>query len=930
MAAVNDTIPVEVELALDVMPCQAMRRTYDSAAKPHPCSHFAEWGVFHSYDYQADGPPAVPGVVQPSAYVGKRPVVPEILSGCRKAPILAVGINPNLPGWSTGTRNSIHPYFDDYLQYAHYFRWRALDKLRIPAQRYRELKGTRDDDPFTTLPLTPEGSQIDVELAPVTMYAGYQSLLDGLAERMGWEHHKLMVGEDLAYANMVACGSARWTTRPVAGMPVMGEERGRAIVHECFHKRRYFLRQLLQSLPGVLLVFSQTTADAFITAMSGKFTRGDPAPREPLADLLQREIRLQFGHTDDGELLDARVIFSPHVSARPDEFEAARQRIIDQLVAEVTSGGLTFNPTTGHLARKRGACVFCRNDLYSIGPCDYRAELRPVATERGPSPLEDAPRADALAERAAQFKLLEAFMNTSPAPRIDLLDDAAASSPPLVLLGDVVTMNGPPLAQGAVYLRGGKIIAVQAADVVAPAGFDDAPRIATDGVIYPGLADLHNHLVYNVLPLWWPKQARMNRSQWLRDPEYKRLVSLPMEVLAKRQDLLRAVVRYVEVKLLLGGVTSGQGMVSKYRGGKNFVGLVRNFEQPTDLDLPAIRHKITDLSNRDLETFRTTLETGSQFFFHLAEGTDARARDQFALLDANGLLARNLVGVHSLGLKSEDLRKLADHDAAMVWSPFSNSILYGQTVAPDVLLESNIRFGLGSDWTPSGSRNLLQEMKIASLTAEAKGVALSAERLARAATVDAAHIAGWGERLGRLRTGYDADLLVLVKEMADPYENLIAATEREVRMVVIAGHPRHGDLELMRASRIAEHDLETITVGGRTKALFLRHPSSSLNYLRFSAAQDTLRKAMSDLPAARNAVVFDPLDDQDWLEVELEMQTPGPEPGEIDVLADVVLPTSVKLDPPTVIDDPAYWETLDQIAHLPAYLKGPNGLKRFY
>jgi len=930
MASVRDAIPIEVELALDAMPCQAMRRTYDSASQPHPCSHFAEWGVFHSYDYQADGPPAAPGVVQPSVYAGKRPVVPEILSGCRKAPILAVGINPNLPGWSTGTRNAIHPYFDDYLQYAHYFRWRALDKLRIPSDRYHELKGAREDGPFTSLSLVPEGSPIEVEPSPVTMYGGYQSLLDGLAERMGWGDHKLMIGEDLAYANMVACGSARWTTRPVAGMPVMGEERGRGIVKECFHKRRYFLRQLLQSLPGVLLVFSQTTADAFITAMSGKFTRGDPKPREPIADLLEREIRLRFGHADDGESLDARVIFSPHVSARPDDFEEARQRIIDQLVAEVKAGGIALNPATGHLTRKRGGCVFCRNDLYSIGPCDYRTELRPIATAEGPGPLDDDPRVATMAERAAQLKLMETFMATSPSSNIDLLDDAAPSSPLLVLFGEVVTMDGPPIARGAVYLRGGEIVAVQDADAAAPAGFTNASRVVTDGVIYPGLCDLHNHLVYNVLPLWWPKQARTNRSQWLRDPEYKRLVSLPMEVLAKRQDLLRAMVRYVEVKLMLGGVTSGQGMVSKYRGGRNFEGLVRNFEQSSDPDLPQIRHKISDLSERDIEAFRTTLATGSQFFFHLAEGTDVRARGQFALLEENGLLTPNLVGVHSLGLQPEDRQKLAEQGAAMVWSPFSNSILYGQTVAPGVLLESGIRFGLGSDWTPSGSRNLLQEMKVVALAAEAAGVALDAERLVRAATVDAAAIAGWGGKLGRIRPGYAADLLIVAKQLDDPYQNLVATTEREVRMVIIAGHPRYGDLDSMRATGIEEDELEAITVGGLAKALFLRHPSSPLNRLGFGVAQETLRKAMSDLPATRNAVVFDPLNDEDWLEVELEMQTPEPAPGEIDVLADVELPTSVMLDPPTVVDDPSYWDTLEQITHLPAYLKGPNGLKRFY
>lgn len=158
----NRTLPVEVELALEVMPCQAMRRTYDGAGAPHPCAHFGQWGAFHSYDYRDTGAPAQPGVVQQSVYAGKRPLVPEILSGCRKAPILAVGINPNLPGWTNGSRNAVHPYFEDYLQYAHHFRWRATEKLRIPMAAFDALRGDRADGPYETRGLTREGEDIPV------------------------------------------------------------------------------------------------------------------------------------------------------------------------------------------------------------------------------------------------------------------------------------------------------------------------------------------------------------------------------------------------------------------------------------------------------------------------------------------------------------------------------------------------------------------------------------------------------------------------------------------------------------------------------------------------------------------------------------------------------------------------------------------------
>ena len=75
-------LPTEIELALEVMPCQALRRSYDSAPQPHACSYFAEWGYYHSYDYGDAGPPESGSTVLPVVYAGKHQVVPELLSGC--------------------------------------------------------------------------------------------------------------------------------------------------------------------------------------------------------------------------------------------------------------------------------------------------------------------------------------------------------------------------------------------------------------------------------------------------------------------------------------------------------------------------------------------------------------------------------------------------------------------------------------------------------------------------------------------------------------------------------------------------------------------------------------------------------------------------------------------------------------------------------
>jgi hypothetical protein len=85
---------------------------------------------------------------------------------------------------------------------------------------------------------------------------------------------------------MIACPSAKWTTRPDPQdprLPAMSTGERDGIVHECFAKRKYFLRTLFQSLPSVLLVFSQSTANAFIGALTGSFSKGSPKVDEPVA-----------------------------------------------------------------------------------------------------------------------------------------------------------------------------------------------------------------------------------------------------------------------------------------------------------------------------------------------------------------------------------------------------------------------------------------------------------------------------------------------------------------------------------------------------------------------------------------------------------------------------------------------------------------------
>jgi hypothetical protein len=84
---------------------------------------------------------------------------------------------------------------------------------------------------------------------------------------------------------------------------------------------------------------------------------------------------------------------------------------------------------------------------------------------------------------------------------------------------------------------------VLASDRVLPRGFvrlgrptlgavSDTPPsgvevVETDGVILPGLIDLHGHPEYNVFAPWEPPQTYANRGLWRDWPQYARLVRSP-------------------------------------------------------------------------------------------------------------------------------------------------------------------------------------------------------------------------------------------------------------------------------------------------------------------------------------------------------------------------------------------------------------------
>ena len=517
--------------------------------------------------------------------------------------------------------------------------------------------------------------------------------------------------------------------------------------------------------------------------------------------------------------------------------------------------------------------------------------------------------------------------------------------PTFALGGRVVTMDDSKqvLDDGVVYVSGGSISAVQKAGEAAPDGFDGVKVLETKGTIYPGLIDLHDHLSYNALQLWDVPKRFTNRDQWASGDTYRKLVTGPMKALAHTPKYVPAVVRYVECKCLVGGTTTTQGMtLSSFAGIQRFYkGIIRNVEQTDEPDLPEAGTHIADVDAKDHEKFLKRLESVDCLLLHLSEGTDEAARKHFLALQAPSgkwSITGSLAGIHCVALQKKDFEVLAEAEAAMVWSPLSNMLLYGETADVGAAREEGVLMALGPDWSPSGSKNLLGELKVARLVNGLDGDKLSDFELLSLATRNAAKILRWDKHLGTVESGKRGDLLVVAGDDGDAHGHLFKRSEHDVELVVVNGVPRYGASQVMR--RLlgeAAAEAEVGTVGGRARLLYLVQPSSDpvVGGLTLAEATDLLSDGMKHLPDLAKDLVARPELDPDALLLVLDHDEPDgtdqrphlpDRNGDLTAmpnesadratpLADLLVPLT--LDPLTVSDDSGFVEALAKEANLP-------------
>lgn len=410
----------------------------------------------------------------------------------------------------------------------------------------------------------------------------------------------------------------------------------------------------------------------------------------------------------------------------------------------------------------------------------------------------------------------------------------------LVHGGEVLTVDaaGTVVPDGAVAVRGGRVVEVGPADRLRDT-YEAAEEIDSRGcLVLPGLINTHTHLAMTLL--------RGIADDLTLQGFLARVI--PREAALLSPETVSAGLRGAIAESVRGGVTTALDMYWFHEAAEAAARAAgwRLLTGPTFMDVPEppdgrpyaerLGWAADDLKGRtpvpggrpvlfahsaytlvpEQLTAITALarEHGALLHIHAAEnaGEVAMVSEQHGmrpveLLDALGVLGPDTLLAHAVDLTDAEIATLARTGTSVAHCPVSNLKLgCGIARVPD-LLDAGVTVGLGTDGAVSSNTlDLLGAVKVAALVHKAGGdpTAVGAEQAVRMATIESARALGLGDQLGSLEAGKRADLIVLdlaaphLTPRHDPWSTLAyAAAAADVRDTVVDGRVLMRDRALL-------------------------------------------------------------------------------------------------------------------------------------
>jgi 5-methylthioadenosine/S-adenosylhomocysteine deaminase len=426
-------------------------------------------------------------------------------------------------------------------------------------------------------------------------------------------------------------------------------------------------------------------------------------------------------------------------------------------------------------------------------------------------------------------------MAESMSEEVDLLIEARWVIP--------VEPAGAALADHAVAVKGGRIVAVAPTTEARRRFSPDQTVTLSDHVLIPGLVNLHTHAAMSLmrgladdLPLmtWlhdhiWPAEAKHVSPEFVYDGTLLAAAEMLRGGITCANDMyfypdaagrafldagMRASLGLIAVEFPTRYAADPEAYLARGLATRD---ALRGESRLSFCMAPHAPYTVSDRTFTRLATLAEELDLPIHLHLHETADEVARSFDEHGArplerLRALGLLSPRLIAVHAVHLTDDEIDKLAGHGCSVAHCPSSNLKLASGFARVAAMLERGVNVGLGTDGAASNNRlDLFAETRAAALLAKAvagRADALPAMAALRAATLGGAKALGLDATIGSIVPGKAADLCAVSLdrlELApcfDPASHLVYACGRDdVTHVWVDGRVVVSERQLTKVDR---------------------------------------------------------------------------------------------------------------------------------
>jgi 5-methylthioadenosine/S-adenosylhomocysteine deaminase len=351
--------------------------------------------------------------------------------------------------------------------------------------------------------------------------------------------------------------------------------------------------------------------------------------------------------------------------------------------------------------------------------------------------------------------------------------------------------------------------------------------------LYPALVNIHDHFRGNYLPKVGPKNGTfyLNWSYWDND-----LHSAP--VFEEREK------NSIEDLYLLSAyknVFSGVATVNDH--------FPHALNDPLIPGLPlhvikeyALEHSAQSFSLKWGDGIgpehKKAIEKNYPFIIHCEEGFDEETQGDIDRLIKLKCLDDHAVLIHCIGFSDKDIERVRHAGANVVWCPGSNMFMFNVTAKIKKMLEEKINVSLGTDSTHSGSANMLEEIRFARKTyKDLYAEELSAKTIVDMVTVNPSKALRMADKIGSIRVGKNADVLVIKPRKKDPYEALVECRMEDIELLTLNSAPLYGSAAYKELFTLSGSAFTQVKVRGTDK-LVIGDPTLLIKRIRENVGFD--------------------------------------------------------------------------------------------